>query len=144
MQRLVDELSNLEKFISPYSASFIQERLKNELYNLLIQKFEEAQRGGMTKAALSKRTGIDKGRLTRLLSTPGNWTIETVALLLAGIAGEEIVASSRKIGSSAANKRNHRDDDWSLPSNAESVLNTKTSSSPKLDLKDLRFGQSIP
>ena len=77
--------------------AYLRERTRNQLFELVIAKFIEAQAKGLTKARLARRIHRSRQRINDLLGAPGNWTIDTVSDLLAGIAGEELTPSSSKI-----------------------------------------------
>lgn len=46
------------------------------------------QSEGMTQAELAKAIGKDEGWVSRTLNGPANWTIKTIATLVAGLDGE--------------------------------------------------------
>jgi hypothetical protein len=62
-----------------------------------LSKFEAAREEGLTKNALAKRIGRDPAQVHRLLATPNNLTIDSVAVLLAGIAAEELLPYSKSL-----------------------------------------------
>jgi hypothetical protein len=74
---------------SPIRAYF-QQRLRNRVFNYLINKFSAAQGGGLTKAVLSRRVGSTPALINRWLGAPSNLTLDTISDLLLGIAGEEL------------------------------------------------------
>lgn len=104
------DISNYDAPISRHTLAYIQQRTKNNLYSLIMSKFNERVAHGLTKSKLASRLGIDRGQITRMLSAPGNWTIETVAALLLAISNEELDTKSHKIGSGDAN--NYHADHW--------------------------------
>lgn len=71
--------------------AYVGQRAKNSYYSYVIDKFRDAN---ITKADLARRIGKEPARVNRLLANPGNWTIETIAELLAGICAEEVVPDS--------------------------------------------------
>jgi transcriptional regulator with XRE-family HTH domain len=85
--------------------AYLEQRALNHFYDYVIGRFlERSQANGLTKAKLAKRIGRGQDQVNRLLASPGNWTIGTVARLLAGIAGEEpILVSESLIGRPARN-----------------------------------------
>jgi hypothetical protein len=69
--------------------AYFRERLKNRLHELIFLEFlRQEDTYGLTKAELGRRIGKPPERITRLLSAPGNWTLETVSDLLLGMASE--------------------------------------------------------
>jgi hypothetical protein len=69
--------------------AYFRERLKNRLHEVVVLEFIRQQDTyGLTKAELGRRIGKPPERITRLLSAPGNWELETVSDLLLGMASE--------------------------------------------------------
>lgn len=100
-------------------------RTRNQLYNLVLRKFQEQEAdSGLTRADLARRIGRRPEVITRLLSTPGNWTLDTASDLLLGIAGEELKFSSSPVLGRAP--RNYAGPEW---------LSRKA---PKLEAKDAK------
>ena len=87
-----------DEAISHGSLAYLQERTRNQLFDFILKKFLEAQENGLTKAKLARRIHRSPEVITRLLGSPGNWTISTISDLLAGIAAEELVPNSEQIG----------------------------------------------
>ena len=77
--------------IPAHTLSYVGERARNRFYDFVLKRFAES---GMSKADLARKIGKGPDRVNRLLGAPGNWTIETIAELLAGISGEEVVPSA--------------------------------------------------
>jgi hypothetical protein len=77
--------------IPPGVLAYLGERARNNCYDFVIRKFRSS---GLTKAELARRLGKGADRINHLLASPGNWTVDTMAELLAGIAGEEFVPAS--------------------------------------------------
>lgn len=77
--------------ISVATQAYLGRRAQNKYYDYVIEKFRQS---GLTQAQLARRIGKGPDRVNRLLSNPGNWTIETVAVLLAGVCGEELLPYS--------------------------------------------------
>lgn len=101
--------------------AYIGQRAKNEFYDYVVEKFRES---GLTQAELARRIGGRTDSLNRLLRNPGNWRLETGAILLAGICGEELLPRSEPFIGRA--KRNHQQHDILLnsdlpPSKTEST-----------------------
>lgn len=80
--------------ISAATRAYFQSRLRNRLYTLVISNFRMAEGKGMTRAKLARRMGKRPEIVTRLLSAPGNWTLDTVSDLLLAASGEELDATS--------------------------------------------------
>lgn len=92
------EIADLDAPIPAGKLEYLQERLRNNLYNFIVSKFlERHEKYGLTQAALARRIGCDPGRLSKLLGAPGNWTIGTISDLLVGIAAEEFVPNSESL-----------------------------------------------
>lgn len=124
MSQKISMLSELagDGKLSPGTLAYLGQRARNNYYNYVMSKFRES---GITKAALARRMGKGQDRINRLLSSPGNWTIDTVAELIAAICAEELIAKSLPILDRPA--RNHSqadisDDDGDLdPSSIKSA-----------------------
>ena len=105
-------LSNIaseDACLSGGTLAFLGQRLRNNLYDFVLTKFLERESEGFTRADLARRINYDPARISRLLGAPGNWTMETVSTLLAGIAAEELVLSSKSL---LAQPRNFRGEEW--------------------------------
>ena len=77
--------------LSDYALGYLNERVRNGFYDYVLRRFHEAaERDGLTKAKLARRLGLEPARVTRLLGSPGNWTLDTVSELLVGICREEL------------------------------------------------------
>lgn len=78
--------------------AYLQERLRNRLYELVLTEFmrHQATNPHFTQAALARRIGSRPDMVNRWLSSPGNWTTDTVSNLLAGICGAELGISINK------------------------------------------------
>jgi transcriptional regulator with XRE-family HTH domain len=83
--------------LSPGTRAFLGERARNAVFNFVHEKLREAKAEGLTQAELAHRIGKDAGRLSNTLSSPGNWEIDTVALLLFGICRSELVPTDRPL-----------------------------------------------
>ena len=92
--------------LSQGTRAFLGARARNAFFNLVHGKLREAKAEGLTQAKLAERIGKDPGRLSNTLSSPGNWTIDTIAELLFGIGGAELVLGTRPLlGRSPINMR---------------------------------------
>ena len=99
-----DEIAGDEP-LSDYALAYLTGRVRNSFYNFVLERFQEAvEREGLSKAKLSKRLGIAPARVTRLLRSPGNWTLDTASTLLVGICREELQPTSHPyLGRTARN-----------------------------------------
>lgn len=80
--------------LSLATRAYFQSRLRNRLYNLVISNFRTAESAGLTRSELARRMGKRREIVTRLLSSPGNWTLDTVSDLLLATSGEELDITS--------------------------------------------------
>lgn len=87
---LLSELRGADR-LSPGVLAYLGERARNRYYDFVIKRF---RRSGITKADLARRIGKGQDRVNKLLNSPGNWTIDTIAELLAGIGAEELLPHS--------------------------------------------------
>ena len=85
--------------LSPATLAYLGQRARNRYYDYIIKRLRAS---GMKKADLARRIGKGPDRIGHLLGSPGNWTIDTIAELLAGIAQEELLPDSQKIEGKAA------------------------------------------
>lgn len=90
----LSEVSAGDHAISQNTLAYLQERTKSRLYDYVLKKFLEEEKNGLTRAALARRINRSPEVVTRLLGAPGNWTIETLSDLLAGISSEELAPAS--------------------------------------------------
>lgn len=72
----------------PKSAlAYIKTRNRLDAFSTVHREFK---RSGIAQATLADRLGMDAGQLNRLLGAPGNWRLDTGAVLLWGISGGRI------------------------------------------------------
>ncbi|SRR5258708_9265723 len=83
--------------LSAGTRAFLAVRGRQALFDYVHEKLRVAKSNGLTQEKLARFIGKDTGRLSNTLSSPGNWGIDTIALLLFGIAREEIVPGSRPL-----------------------------------------------
>lgn len=77
--------------LSGYALSYLNQRVRNSFYDYVMRRFQEAaKQENLTKAKLARRLGITPSRVTRLLGSPSNWTLDTISELLVGICREEL------------------------------------------------------
>jgi hypothetical protein len=103
--------------IPPEKRAYFQERLRGRLFDLIMSRFIEAREtSGLTQKALAHRIGNRPDRVNRLLSSPGNWTLDTLSDLLLGIASAELeIAISPLVDQP---KRNSHRPEWLVTSKA--------------------------
>jgi hypothetical protein len=89
--------------ISLGTRAYIGQRAKNLFYDYVMGKFRQAD---LSQAALARRVGRGPAQINRMLASPSNWTIETVAELLAGICEEELTPQSTPFAGRAQRNRN--------------------------------------
>ena len=69
--------------------AYYAERLRMRLYEAVLTAFEdEARAGRVTKAGLARRLKKDPAQITRWLSGPSNWRIDTISDLLLALDAE--------------------------------------------------------
>jgi len=89
--------------------SYFQARLKNRLFNFILDKFADEQKNGLTKAALARRIGKSPEVVNRLLGAPSNLTLDTLSDLLLGIKSEELTPASESLLNQAPQNFLHAD-----------------------------------
>lgn len=68
---------------------YFRQRQKNRIFQGVAARFAElAEKEGLTQKELALRTKKDKAVVNRLLSGPGNWTLETLSDLLLAMGSE--------------------------------------------------------
>ena len=67
--------------------AYFRARLKQRIYSLAIKEFKKS---GLSQADLARRLGKEPAQVSRLLSGPGNLTLETVSDLLLATSGAEL------------------------------------------------------
>jgi hypothetical protein len=84
--------------LSARTLAYFESRAMNDWYDYVVSKFlEEEAAGRITRAQLARRINKSPAVITRLLSSPSNWTLSTLSNLLLGICGEEVVPSSKPV-----------------------------------------------
>lgn len=69
---------------------YFQTRLRNRMFNFILNKFLEESKNGLTKAILARRVGKTPDVINRMLGAPSNLTLDTISDLLLGITAEEL------------------------------------------------------
>lgn len=73
----------------PRELFYYRQRFRNRLFNKLSAFFaQEAERTGVTKREIAERLGKDPAQISRLLSGPGNVTLDTLSDLLYAMGAE--------------------------------------------------------
>lgn len=91
---------------------------------------EEFRRSNLSQSQLAERLKMDAGRLSRLLSAPGNWTMDTMADLMWAISGARIKYSVEYPLQKP--QRNATKPDWSEPL----YMHAETTSSRTVRVRD--------
>lgn len=74
-----------------YNAAIFSQRYKNSVYEEVIKAVEQAAKEcGTTRSGIADNLGYSKAHISRLLSGPSNWTLDTVSNLLFAIDAEMI------------------------------------------------------
>jgi hypothetical protein len=76
---------------------YFQARLRNRLFNFILDRFVEEQKNGLTKAKLGRRIGKSDAVVNRLLGAPSNLTLDTASDLLLGISAEELTPQAESL-----------------------------------------------
>jgi hypothetical protein len=83
-----------DKPLTPFQTEYFGARYRNRLHSEVLRLFTlENKRRGLTRADLAKRLGKRPEQVTRWLSAPGNWTLDTVSNLMLAMGYEPEVGS---------------------------------------------------
>ena len=83
----VPSLSLTEEVIPKRTIAYFTRRLRHHLHELVTNEFYSlAADEKITPGRLAKRLDKDPAQITRWLGAPGNWTLDTVAQLMVGVA----------------------------------------------------------
>jgi hypothetical protein len=90
--------------------AYFQQRLRIRIFNVLLEKYVQAQKIGLNKNILARRIGKTPDVINRWLGSPSNLTIDTISDLLLGIAAEELeLSTSSPLHQVANNYSNYED-----------------------------------
>lgn len=85
------EIVNYDQTIPAGKLTYFRARLQDRIYDLIVRAFVQKEADGeMTRGGLANRIRKDPAQITRYLTSPSNWTLDTVSDLLLGICGAEL------------------------------------------------------
>ncbi len=100
---------------------FFQQRQRNRLYEAVVKAVEDAARlDGVRKKDIADEIGSNPSQISRWLSGPSNWTIDSISDVLWAIGGEFDFNFVRFIDRARQN-RSHPANDINLASGASLV-----------------------
>ena len=68
---------------------YLRERLRDHLYNIVIEEFLRQKKAKtINNKKLARKIGRRPDQVSRWLSAPSNWTLDTISDLLAGMGSE--------------------------------------------------------
>lgn len=103
---LMTAISNSDP-LRPAHFAYFRERTRNNLYDLVLSTFVRgAKENGLKKADLARRLKKRPEQITRWLSGPGNWTLDTATDLLLAM-GVELEFSGNQLNSRPARNYAH-------------------------------------
>src|SRR5262245_32698491 len=77
--------------ISVGTLGYVRARNRQRAYDLVVR---ELKKSGITQAELARRLGKGQDAVSRLLSRPGNWELDTLSDLLSAISGSRPCVSA--------------------------------------------------
>src|ERR1700738_4182275 len=83
--------------IPPKTLQYFRNRLRSQLFDLVLAEYEKQAQQGFTQRELAHRISRGSDQISRWFSAPGNWTLDTVSDLLLGISEAEPVVGLRKL-----------------------------------------------
>jgi hypothetical protein len=77
--------------------AYFESRAMHDWYDFVVSKFLAQEKAGrLSRAQLARRTHKSPAVISRLLSSPSNWTLATLSNLLIAICGEESVPTAKQ------------------------------------------------
>lgn len=80
--------------LSPGALGYLCARTRDSYFDYVHAKLAEAEVAGLKRGEIAKRIRKSPTRLSHILGAPGNWTLDTITELLAGICREELTPLS--------------------------------------------------
>jgi hypothetical protein len=74
--------------LSKKQVGYYRARLKNRVHQLVLEQFLKLEDGGLSRAELARRIYKRPEIITRLLGSPGNWTLDTLSDLMLAMGYE--------------------------------------------------------
>ena len=88
--------TNSDEPLPPRMIFYHRERLRNRIFDCVVKALaERAAAGVATRALIARRLGKDPAQVTRWLSGPSNWTIDTISDLMAALNVELVLEQRR-------------------------------------------------
>jgi len=83
------ETTSKNRRITDREIYYFRQRQKNLIFQSVIAFFaQQAERYGLTKSAVADSLGKDRSQITRWLSGPGNWELDSISDFLLGMGAE--------------------------------------------------------
>jgi hypothetical protein len=119
--------------------AYFRARLKHRVYSLVLKEFKKS---GLTQADLARRLGKEPAQVCRMLSGPGNLTLDSVSDLLFSTSGAELGLSTAYPLRAPQRNATQISSDPSKPVTRSSEEPAKVNAkliSNNPDIKDVRF-----